>query len=119
MEKVNVKSKFKLFSETWCPKIVGELNDSYVKLAKFQGEFVWHSHATEDELFYVVSGKLDIHFRDKIINLEEGEFCIVPKGIEHKPVAMEGAHVMLLEPKTVLNTGDADSKKAVHDLEWI
>lgn len=119
MEKVNIAEKFSLFNEYWSPKIVGEINDSYVKLAKFKGEFVWHQHENEDEMFFVVKGKLLIKFRDKDVWLNEGEFLIVPKGVEHMPVAEEEVHVLLLEPKTTLNTGDQVNEKTVTDLETI
>ncbi|WP_218776520.1 cupin domain-containing protein [Brevibacillus brevis] len=119
MEKVNVAEKFTLFHEYWSPKIVGEINDSYVKLVKLKGEFVWHQHENEDEMFLVVKGKLLIKFRDKDVWLNEGEFLIVPKGVEHMPVAEEEVHVLLLEPKTTLNTGDQVNEKTVTDLETI
>ncbi|MED1957479.1 cupin domain-containing protein [Brevibacillus formosus] len=119
MEKVNIAEKFSLFHEYWSPKIAGEINDSYVKLAKFKGEFVWHQHENEDEMFLVVKGKLLIKFRDKDVWLNEGEFLIVPKGVEHMPVAEEEVHVLLLEPKTTLNTGDQVNEKTVTDLETI
>ncbi|WP_199927877.1 cupin domain-containing protein [Brevibacillus brevis] len=119
MEKVNVAEKFTLFHEYWNPKIAGEINDSYVKLAKLKGEFVWHQHENEDEMFLVVKGKLLIKFRDKDVWLNEGEFLIVPKGVEHMPVAEEEVHVLLLEPKTTLNTGDQVNEKTVTDLETI
>ncbi|MFI8714628.1 cupin domain-containing protein [Brevibacillus brevis] len=119
MEKVNVAEKFSLFHEYWSPKIAGEINDSYVKLVKLKGEFVWHQHENEDEMFFVVKGKLLIKFRDKDVWLNEGEFLIVPKGVEHMPVAEEEVHVLLLEPKTTLNTGDQVNEKTVTDLETI
>ncbi|BAH45413.1 MULTISPECIES: cupin domain-containing protein [Brevibacillus] len=119
MEKVNVAEKFTLFHEYWNPKIAGEINDSYVKLVKLKGEFVWHQHENEDEMFLVVKGKLLIKFRDKDVWLNEGEFLIVPKGVEHMPVAEEEVHVLLLEPKTTLNTGDQVNEKTVTDLETI
>ncbi|AWX57699.1 cupin domain-containing protein [Brevibacillus brevis] len=119
MEKVNVAEKFALFHEYWNPKIAGEINDSYVKLAKLKGEFVWHQHENEDEMFFVVKGKLLIKFRDKDVWVNEGEFLIVPKGVEHMPVAEEEVHVLLLEPKTTLNTGDQVNEKTVTDLERI
>lgn len=106
MEKVNINDKFSLFSEYWSPKIVGELNGQLVKLAKFKGEFVWHKHDNEDELFMVVKGKLTIEFRDRIETLNENELIIVPKGIEHKPVANEEVWVLLFEPVATLNTGN-------------
>jgi mannose-6-phosphate isomerase-like protein (cupin superfamily) len=105
MQIVNISQKFSLFKETWSPRIVGELNDSYVKLAKLHGEFVWHQHENEDELFLVVKGKLLIKLRDRDLWLNEGEFVIIPKGVEHCPVAEEEVHVLLLEPKSTRNTG--------------
>ena len=119
MEKVNLKQKFGLFTECWSPKIVGDLNDSYVKVAKFKGEFTWHKHDSEDEFFYVVNGSVTIRLRDKDVVLNPGEFLIVPKGIEHCPKADEEAHIMLLEPKTTLNTGDVVNEKTVAELDWI
>ena len=119
MEKVNLANKFSLFQEHWSPKIVGELNDSYVKLAKLKGEFVWHQHEGEDELFLVVKGRLLIKLRDRDIWLDEGEFTIIPKGVEHLPVADEEAHVLLLEPKSTLNTGNVQNERTVADLKQI
>ena len=119
MNKVNLVQKFSLFQDYWSPKIVGELNDSYIKLVKFKGEFVWHHHEAEDELFLVVKGSLLIKLRDRDIFLEEGEFVIIPKGIEHLPIADEEAHVLLLEPKTTLNTGNIGNERTVVDLERI
>ncbi len=113
MEKVNLNQKFNLFQDYWSPKIAGELNDSYVKLAKLKGEFVWHHHETEDELFLVVKGKLLIKLRDRDIWLQEGEFVIIPKGVEHLPIAEEEAHVLLLEPKSTLNTGNLQNERTV------
>jgi mannose-6-phosphate isomerase-like protein (cupin superfamily) len=118
MEKVNLAQKLTLFNEHWNPKIVGELNDSYVKVVKVQGEFVWHHHEEEDELFFVLNGRLLIQFRDRDVWLDEGEFLIVPRGVEHKPVAPEEVHIMLLEPKTVVNTGNVCNEKTA-ELEWI
>ena len=117
MNKVNLVQKFSLFQDYWSPKVVGELNDSYVKLVKFKGEFVWHHHETEDELFLVVKGHLLIKLRDRDISLDEGEFVVIPKGAEHLPIADEEAHVLLLEPKTTLNTGNIDNERTVVDLE--
>ncbi len=118
MQKINVAEKFTRFDEHWSPKIVGSLNDSYVKLAKLKGEFVWHHHETEDEFFFVVKGKLLIKFRDEDVWLDEGDFIIVPKGVEHKPVATEEVHVMLIEPKTTVNTGNVEDERTVKD-QWI
>ena len=118
-EKVNLAEKFALFSDRFSPKIVGELNDSHVKLVKVKGEFIWHHHENEDELFLVVKGALTIRLRDGDVELEEGEFFIVPKGTEHMPVAQEEAWVVLLEPKTTLNTGNVTSERTVAELDTI
>jgi mannose-6-phosphate isomerase-like protein (cupin superfamily) len=117
--KVNLREKFELFSEFWSPKIVGELNGQYVKLAKLKGEFVWHQHDHEDELFMVVKGRLQMQFRDKDIWLEEGEIVIVPRGVEHKPVAPEEVHLLLFEPVSTLNTGNVMNEKTVLNLKTI
>jgi mannose-6-phosphate isomerase-like protein (cupin superfamily) len=119
MQKVNLNEKFALFSDHWSPKIVGDLNDSHIKLAKFKGEFVWHKHDDEDELFFVVKGNLLIKLKDQDINLKEGEFVIIPKGIEHLPIAEEEAYVMLVEPKTTLNVGDAESNLKKEKLDHL
>lgn len=119
MEKVNLAQKFRLFHDYWSPKIVGELNDSYAKLVKLKGEFVWHHHEAEDELFLVVKGRLLIKLRDRDIRLEEGEFVIIPRGVEHLPIAEEEAHVLLLELKSTLNTGNVRDERTVADLERI
>lgn len=119
MEAVNLAAKFALFEERWCPKVVGELNDAYVKLVKLKGEFVWHRHEAEDELFLVVRGSMSIQLRGGEVRLGEREFFIVPRGVEHRPVAEEEAHVLLLEPKSTVNTGDAGGERTVTDLEWI
>ncbi|ELR72922.1 DSBH domain containing protein [Fulvivirga imtechensis AK7] len=117
--KVNLKEKLTLFSAHWTPKIIGELNGQYVKLAKLQGEMVWHDHANEDELFLVIKGSITLHFRDGKIDLNEGEMYIVPKGVEHLPEAKEECHVLLFEPKSTAHTGDVESALTVKDLEWI
>lgn len=119
MEKINLEQKLALFSEHWSPKIVGELNGQQVKLAKLKGEFVWHKHEHEDELFLVLHGTLKIELRDKTISLNENEFFIVPKGVEHKPVADEEVSVMLFEPASTLNTGDKQTNLTKKDLDWI
>lgn len=119
MQKVNIKEKLSKFSEHWSPKIVGEINDSYVKVVKLQGEFVWHKHDDEDEMFLVIKGTLTIKLRTEDITLEEGEFFIIPKGIEHMPVAENEVHVLLFEPKTTLNTGNVSNERTVEDLEKI
>ncbi len=118
MEKVNLANKFGLFQEYWSPKIAGELNDSYLKLAKLKGEFVWHHHEAEDELFLVVKGRLVIKLRDRDISLDEGEFVIIPRGVEHCPVAEEEVHVLLLEPKSTVNTGNVENERTVGE-QWI
>jgi len=119
IEKVNISQKLSLFSEYWSPKIVGELNGQYVKLAKLKGEFIWHKHQNEDEMFYVIKGKFKMEFRDKTIEINEGEFIIIPKGVEHKPVAEEEVSVMLFEPKTILNTGDKKNQFTKENLDKI
>ncbi len=118
VEVVDVAQKLGMFGEYWRPKIVGELNDSYVKLAKFQGEFVWHLHENEDELFWVIQGTLVIKLRDGDVTVRPGQFVIIPKGVEHMPVAAEEVHAMLLEPKSTLNTGNVQNERTV-DAEWI
>jgi len=119
MDKVNLEQKFSLFTDHWSPKIVGELNGQHVKLVKFKGEFVWHKHDHEDELFFVVNGHFKMEFRDKIVTVNENEFLIVPKGVEHRPVADEEVSVMLFEPATTLNTGDVENELTRHDLDNI
>src|SRR4249920_1863892 len=113
MDKVNLAQKFSMFNDFWNPKIVGELNDSHVKLVKLKGEFVWHHHENEDELFFVIKGKLLIRLRDGDITLEEGEMVIIPRGVEHQPVAEDEVHVLLLEPKSTVNTGTAGGERTV------
>lgn len=115
---INLTEKFNLFSEQWHPKIVGELNDSFVKLAKVQGEFIWHHHDNEDELFFVVKGMLAIKLRERDLIIQEGEFVIIPKGVEHMPVADEEVWIMMLEPKTTSNTGNVTDERTV-EAGWI
>ena len=119
MDKVNLAEKFTLFNEYWSPKIVGELNGQQVKLVKFQGEFVWHKHDEEDELFFVVKGSFVMELRDKNIQINEGEFFIVPRGVEHRPVAEKEVWVMLFEPASTLNTGNVMDEKTKIKLEKI
>lgn len=133
MKKVNLAEKFAAFADPWSPKIAGELNDSYVKLAKLQGEFVWHKHDNEDELFLVIRGTLRMKVREvaaessspsntlaeREITIGPGEFLIVPRGTAHLPIADEEVHVVLLEPKSTLNTGDVRNERTVEQLEWI
>jgi mannose-6-phosphate isomerase-like protein (cupin superfamily) len=117
-QKVVLAEKLSLFSEHFRPKIVGELNDAYVKVVKLQGEFVWHHHEAEDEMFLVVKGRFHIKFRDGEVALDPGELLIVPKGVEHCPYATEEAHVVLLEPKSTVNTGNVESDRTAAP-EWI
>lgn len=119
MDKVNIKQKLELFTEHWQPKIVGELNGQMVKLVKFQGPFTWHHHETEDEMFMVVKGRFCMEYRDRNEWIEEGEFVIVPHGVEHRPVAEEEAHVLLFEPASTLNTGNVVGDLTQTDLERI
>jgi len=118
VQKVNLAEKFSLFQDYWSPKLAGQINDFQVKLVKLKGEFVWHHHDNEDELFLVVKGKLLIKLRDQDVHLEEGEFVIIPKGVEHCPVAEEQVH-LLLEPATTLNTGNVQSNRTVTDLKHV
>jgi mannose-6-phosphate isomerase-like protein (cupin superfamily) len=113
MEKVNLREKFALFADHWSPKIIGELNGQHVKLVKLQGEFVWHHHDHEDELFLVVKGRFRMDFREESVWLEEGECIIVPRGVEHRPVAEDEAHVLLFEPASTLNTGNLQNERTV------
>jgi mannose-6-phosphate isomerase-like protein (cupin superfamily) len=119
MVKVNLEQKLSLFSDHWSPKIVGELNGQHVKLAKLKGEFVWHKHDHEDELFFVIKGSFKMEYRDRTVVVNENEFLIVPKGVEHRPVADEEVSIMLFEPASTLNTGDAKSELTKHDLDRI
>ena len=119
MQSVNFAEKFRLFDDYYSPKIAGELNDSYVKLVKLKGEFVWHHHDVEDELFLVVQGRLLIRFRDRDVWVGEGEFVIVPRGVEHLPIASEETHVLLLEPKSTLNTGNVRNERTISELDRI
>jgi mannose-6-phosphate isomerase-like protein (cupin superfamily) len=119
MDKVNLTEKFARFQDYWSPKIAGELNDSYVKLVKFKGEFLWHHHEAEDELFLVVKGKMLMKLRDGDVTVNEGEFIIIPRGVEHCPVAEEEVHVILLEPKSTLNTGNVRNERTLPQLERI
>lgn len=119
MEKVNLVEKLATFSDYFNPRIVGELNGQEVKLVKFQGEFIWHHHVNEDELFYVVKGSFDMHTRDKVVTVNAGEFLIMPRGVEHKPVAKEEVEIMLFEPATTLNTGNIENEMTVSNPEKI
>lgn len=120
MEPINLAQKFSLFSDHWSPKIIAEVNDFYVKVVKLKGEFVWHQHENEDELFLVVKGTLLIKLRDRDLWLHEGELAVIPRGVEHLPIADDEAQVLLLEPKATVNTGDAVSERTVTDTpRWL
>ena len=119
MENVNLKQKFGLFDELWSPKIAGELNGQQIKLAKLKGEFAWHHHEAEDELFLVVKGRLTIRLPNEEVVLDEGEFLIVPRGVEHMPVAKEEAHVLMFEPAGTLNTGNIRDERTIEEPEVI
>ena len=119
MEKVIIADKLGLFSEYWSPKIVGELNGQHIKLVKLQGEFVWHKHDDEDEMFLVIEGVLKMELRDKTIEIHKNEFLIVPKGTEHRPVADKEVSVMLFEPASTLNTGNTENELTQHKLETL
>lgn len=119
MQKVNIQDKFNLFEELWSPKIIGALNGQEVKLAKVKGEFVWHNHENEDEMFFVIKGTLNIEFRDRIETISEGEMIIVPKGVEHKPVAKEEVWIMLFEPAQISHTGTVNHELTVRKFEDI
>jgi mannose-6-phosphate isomerase-like protein (cupin superfamily) len=119
MHTVNLADKFRQFQNYWSPRIVGEVNDFHVKAVKLKGEFVWHHHEKEDELFWVVKGTLRMRFRDREEIVREGEFIIVPHGVEHMPVADEEVHIILLEPKSTLNTGNVTNERTVRSLEQI
>jgi mannose-6-phosphate isomerase-like protein (cupin superfamily) len=119
IDKVSLAAKLGTFDEPWQPKIVAELNDSYVKVVKFEGEFVWHHHDDEDELFLVVEGRMRMRFRDGDVIVEPGELIVVPRGVEHCPVAEGDCHIVLIEPKTTLNTGNVRNERTVDELERI
>lgn len=115
---INIKQKLSLFTEQWSPKIIAQMNDYVFKLAKIQGDFIWHSHSETDEAFIVLEGSLVIEYRDARIGLEKGEMCIVPKGIEHKPFAERECHIMLIEPTGTVNTGEEGGERTI-EAEWI
>lgn len=119
MEKVNISEKFSQFSDYWNPRIIGELNGQQVKAARLKGEFIWHHHEHEDELFLITKGKLKMEFRDKTVEIGEGEFIIVPRGVEHKPVAEEEVELLLFEPASTLNTGNIENEKTKKELKRI
>jgi mannose-6-phosphate isomerase-like protein (cupin superfamily) len=115
--KVNLGEKLEQIEQHWSPRIVGELNGQHVKLAKLKGEFIWHHHEAEDELFLVLHGHLSIHLRDRVVELDEGDFFIVPRGVEHKPIASHEVHVLLLEPASTLNTGNVRNQRTIETPE--
>jgi mannose-6-phosphate isomerase-like protein (cupin superfamily) len=119
MEKISIHQKLSQFSDHWNPRIIGELNGQHVKAVKLKGEFVWHHHDHEDELFLVIKGQLKMEFRDKIVEVNEGEFIIVPRKVEHKPVAENEVEILLFEPATTLNTGNVDNERTRKELERI
>ena len=119
MEKINLAEKLSTFSDYFNPRIAGELNGQHIKLVKFKGEFIWHHHEQEDELFYVVKGSFDMHFRDKVVTINAGEFIIVPHGAEHKPVAEQEVEIMLFEPASTLNTGNVENALTKKELKTI
>ena len=119
MEKINLQEKFSLFSDYWNPRIIGEVNECHVKAVKLKGEFLWHHHEREDELFLVVRGALRMKFRDHETLVREGEFIIVPRGVEHLPVADDEVHIVLIEPKTTLNTGNITNERTAAQLQRI
>lgn len=119
LKKINIEEKLSLFNDYWNPRIVAELNGQHVKLAKLKGEFIWHKHENEDELFFVINGCLKILFRDKEVSINKNEFLIVPKGVEHKPIAEEEVSVMLFEPVATVNTGDIKSEFSIEKPETI
>ena len=119
MDVINIIEKFSLFEDQWNPRIIGSLNGQDVKIAKIQGEFVWHDHKNEDELFYVIKGSLDLHFKDVVKTIKEGEMIIVPKGVQHKPIAEKECWVMLFEPASTKHTGDVETEFTVHEYQKI
>ena len=119
VKKINLKDKLSKFSEHWSPRIIAEMNDYQFKLAKIKGEFVWHDHKDTDEVFIVIEGTMSIEFRDGIVDLDEGELCVVPKGVEHKPYAENECKIMLVEPRGVVNTGDAESDFTASNDVWV
>ena len=119
MEKINIKSKLKTFSDLWSPKVIAEMNNYQFKLVKIKDDFIWHSHEDTDEVFIVLEGSMHIEFNDEIINLSEGELLVVPKGTKHRPFAHEEATIMLVEPRGVINTGDTNSDLTAKNDQWI
>ncbi len=118
-KKINIQEKFQKFSEHWSPKVIAEMNDYQFKLAKVKGEFIWHEHKETDEVFIVIDGRMQIEFREEIIELETGDMYVVPKGVEHKPYAEEECNIMLVEPRGVVNTGDKTNDMTIENDVWI
>ena len=121
LQKVNLSDKLRSFDETWAPKVIGELNGQFVKVVKFVGEYVWHQHDSEDELFLILKGRMDLHLPDRVITVNKGEFIIVPRGVQHRPVAPQLCHALLFEPATTRNTGEVNHQYTIEpdDLERI
>ena len=119
MKKINIKSKFKEFNETWSPKVIAEMNNYQFKLVKIKNDFVWHKHKDTDEVFIVIDGKINIEFEDQIVELNAGEMIVVPKGKKHKPYATEEAKIMLIEPRGIINTGDIKNDLTAKNDQWI
>ena len=119
MKKINISQKLAQFKDHWNPRIIGELNQQHVKIAKLKGEFIWHKHDDEDEMFLVLKGTLKIEFRDRTETIQENEIIIVPKGVEHKPIAEQEVSIMLFEPATTINTGDLDNERTRKNLEYL
>ena len=119
MDIVNLSEKFSLITEQWDPKIIAQLNDYHLKIAKIQGEFVWHSHPETDEVFLVIDGNLTIHLRDRDLVMKKGELCVIPKGVEHQPAAIDECQILMVEPAGTVNTGDAGGDRTVEEADWI
>lgn len=119
IQPINVREKLSSLADLWSPHIIAQINDYHIKLAKIQGEFVWHKHSETDEVFFVVKGQLRLEFRDQVVQLNEGELCVVPRGVEHKPVADRECHIMLIEPAGTRNTGDVEDEHTQLEEHWI
>ena len=119
VDKINFNKKYSKFYKHWSPRVIAEMNDYQFKLAKIKGEFIWHSHKDTDETFIVLEGEMDLKFRDKILKLSKGEMCIVPKGVEHKPCAKQECKILVIEPRGVINTGDAGGNLTINEEMWI
>ena len=119
IQKINIKEKFMLFDEQWSPKIIAQLNDYHFKIARIEGEFVWHSHPETDEVFIVIAGKFEMQLREGSLTLGEGEMCVIPRGVEHRPVAENECAILMVEPAGTLNTGDAGGDHTIEELDWL